>query len=58
MAPRGVEIDAILFLALPLVNFLLNKRISVLEEMTKNHQFYFPFADGGSDSPLLAKPQS
>ena len=54
MALKGAEIDSVLFL----VDFLLNKRIPTLEKMTKNHQFYFQSATGGSDSPIIAKPQS
>ena len=40
------------------LKFVLNKRISAFATMTKNHQFYFQSADGGSDSPIFAKPQS
>ena len=58
MAPKGAEIDTILSLILFLVGFSLNKRISAFEKMTKNHQFYFQSAEGGSDSPIIAKPQS
>ena len=56
VAPREADIDTIIFLVLFLVNFSLNERISVFEEMTTNHQFQS--ADGGSDSPIIAKPQS
>ena len=61
-APLGtilflIKID-IIFLGLLFVDFSLNKRIFVFEEMTKNHQFYFQSVDGGSDSPIIAKPQS
>ena len=44
-------IDIFLFL----VDFSWNKRISVFEKVTKNHQFYFQFADGGLGSPIIAK---
>ena len=54
MALKEAEIDQILYL----VDFSLNKRISTFEKMTKNQQFYFQSGDGGSDSPIIAKPQS